>query len=193
MKYPVTYAEAVANDYITSEDTEKATVNADKASVINATMGDAVGNAIVSVALDATAYPAAGAATAGYILKVVNADGTDVTDAVVYYSAERTKYVALVPTTTTDYKFEVLAADTEGATANAVIAKYGNMNEDAAGVINAADLLTFRQIVKKTRVPSKKQALIADVSGDAVVNASDLLQFRKAVKKQTYNFAILNK
>ena len=180
-------------DYISSTDTSKGTIATNVASVTDASMGAAVGYSIIALALDTTVYPNAGTAMPAYSIAVVDANGTAVEGAKVYYSAERAKYVALVPTTVTDYKFEVVA-DGE---ANGVITKYGNMNEDAAGLFNIADYAQFIKVYKKAAdavvVSDAKKALIADVSGDGRVNIADYAQFIKAYKKQTYSFAVLTK
>lgn len=180
-------------DYISSTDTSKGTIATNVASVTDASMGAAVGYSIIALALDTTVYPNADTKTPAYSIAVVDANGTAVEGAKVYYSSERAKYVALVPTTVTDYKFEVVA-DGE---ANGVITKYGNMNEDAAGLFNIADYAQFIKVYKKAAdavvVSDAKKALIADVSGDGRVNIADYAQFIKAYKKQTYSFAVLTK
>lgn len=181
-------------DFITKDDTTKATIKVDKANVSNDSMGLVKGCNIVSLALNTTAYPNAGNATAGYAVAVVDADGNAIDGSAIFYSTERAKYVAVIPTSVTNYKFEVLGAD---AAANDVISKYGNMNEDKAGAINALDLMQFTKVYKKTAdspaATSMKKALIADVTGDGNVNALDLMQFTKAYKKQAYTFNVLTK
>lgn len=190
----VTLASEPGRDFITAADTTKATIKVDKANVNNDSMGLVKGCNIVSLALNTTAYPNAGGATAGYAVAVVDAEGNAIDGSAIFYSAERAKYVAVIPTTVTDYKFEVLGAD---AAANDVISKYGNMNEDKAGAINALDLMQFTKIYKKTAdspaATSMKKALIADVTGDGNVNELDLMQFTKAYKKQDYTFNVLTK
>lgn len=198
---PVTYAEsAPANDYITSADTSKGTIATDAASVTQSNMGAVCGNAIISLALDTTAYPNAGTATAGYIVKAVNADGTDITGATVYYSKERAKYVALIPSTVTDYKFEVIANGTEGAVTNDEIVMYGNMNEDSNNNMKQpADLATFKKIYlgssSSAAISNPKKALLADVTGDGKFAPKDLAEYKKAYlgSLSGYTFAVLNK
>lgn len=194
---PMTYAEEVVaptNDYITTADTAKGTIAVDvTGGLTHASMGDAKDNALVSLALDTTAYPNAGQATAGYIIKAVNADGSDIEGATVFYSKERAKYVALVPSTVADYKFEVIANDAEDATANDEIVKYGDVNEDKNNAINASDFLALKKIVKSISVAEAKEALLSDVTADGKVNASDVLQIKKAIKKLDYTFKVLEK
>lgn len=186
---PVTYAEpAPTNDYITSADTSKGTIKIDVATVNSAGMGLANGKAIVSLALDTTAYPNAGAETAGYVASVVDADGAAVADAIVLYSAERKKYVAAIPATVTDYKFEI----TEDGTANDVIVMYADFTSDK--VVNMADYMQFGLVYKdKALSGSVKNALIADLTGDGMVNMADYMQFALKYKDKSPNFPVLTK
>lgn len=181
-------------DYISSTDTSKGTIAIDVATVDHDTMGAANGKIIVSLALDTTAYPNADTTTPAYSIAVVDVNGTAVEGATVYYSAERAKYVALIPATVTDYKFEVVA----DGTANEVITKYGNMNEDADGLLTqAADFANFKRVYlgssNSPAVSNAKKALIADVTGDGKVVAKDFALFKKAYLGQPYTFDVLSK
>ncbi len=177
-------------DFITSADTDKGTITSNANSTTAGTAWAFDGySEEVSVALDATKYPNAGDATSGYTLKVVDANGTEIALASVYYSSERNKYVALIPTDVTGYKFEIVS----GGNTNTVIAKYGDVLINTQNAINAADVSVLTRYVKGLASVTDLQKVTGDLVLDGKVNAGDVSALTRYVKQLSTSLPVTSK
>ena len=96
-------------------------------------------------------------------------------DAELYYNAERGVYVGIIA-----------ATDVEGETIKNVSIldeapatfKYGNVNNDNKGTINAGDLLQLKLYMQSKTTFDGVKLLASDVNGDGRINAGDLLQLK---------------
>ena len=177
----VTLASEPDRDFITAADTTKATIGSEvelKKNSATITI-DGVSMKSVVVELNKGIYDKAGNEAAGYILTVVDNDGNAVENAMVLYSPERKKYVALIPTTVTSYKFEVT---TEGTANKEFI--YGDINGDKA--LKTRDATMIKTYLKAgTILTTWDKIIAADVSGDGKVMTRDATMIGTAIKNNT--------
>lgn len=166
----------ITKDYITATEAGKATVTK-LAATASGWLFDGM-SCRVTIALDETAYndfsvdSDTGLYAKNYTLTPVDADGEAIEGAEIYFAQQTGKYVALIPSTATSYKFEVTA----GSNTNTALGLYGDAN--ANGKVDATDKTIAGGLVSgknknATFTSTNQRKLRLDVNGDGKFNATD--------------------
>lgn len=186
----VTLASEPGRDFITETVAGKATVTSAATAAKAGTAWSFTGySEEVTIQLDSTAYPNAADETAGYSIKVVDANGDDVAGASVFYSVERSKYIVLLPENLTAYKYEVVS----GGNKNTKINRYGDVLVNAQNTINLSDAAITTRAVKGLANLTDLQKVTADVILDGKVNLSDVAAIIRYAKGLSSTFPVLSK
>lgn len=100
----------------------------------------------------------------------------------IYYAAQRGGYECLLATEAADLASIVAEIQwTQGTPTNTL--KYGNINGDNKGTINALDAALFKRFLTKTATFGNYEYLAADVRDDGTANALDYAEMKKLLTK----------
>ena len=192
---PFTVGSTSTDDFITSADTTKGKITKQ-----NATASDWLFDGMgvrATLNLDATAYPdftqdAKGLYTKNYTVSVVDDNGDPISGVDLYFSPESGKYVALVPSTVTSYKFKVVS----GTSTNASLGLYGDANSDNSfktGDAAIATRLLNGKLTDTKYTDTNIEKLRIDVNGDGKFTTADNAVMKRILNDKLDVMPVLNK